>query len=419
MNLEEMRKRIAAIVAQLSEFDTAENYSKEDLETINALNDEFTNLKGNIEAKEKIEAMKNVATQPVRKTVPVVAPRIEVVPSKLENNMGFGSFGEFAKAISNKAKGNIDQRFQNTAAYEKFAEDGGLLIPADFMSEINTKVKGDESLLPMTDSIVVSGNALSLPVDEAEPWNGGITTYWVGEGNSITESKGALKLAHWRLHKLAALVKATDELLDDAPALESYIKSKAPSAIMHRINDAIINGDGSGKPSGILNSGFKVSVAKKDLQAADTIVYDNIVNMEAVHIPSNNSVWLAHPKCKAQLRLLKDDNGNAIYMNGGAFPSLASAGFDTLMGKRVIYMMGAMPTLGDEGDLILCDMSYYNTIVKGGLNQEISTHLLFDQDQTAFRFIQRIDGSCPYTSPVTTQYGSYEMSGFVTIAERA
>lgn len=419
MNPEEIKKRISEIVAKLDEFNATENYTKEDLDTINALNEEFTNLKGNLEAKEKIEAMKAVASAPVRQTAPkVAAPKVEVTPSKLENNMGFETFGEFAKAIVNKTKGNVDRRFQNTAAYEKFAEDGGLLIPADFMTSINTKVMGDQSLLPMTDSITVSGNALSMPVDEAEPWNGGITTYWVGEGKSITESKGALKLAHWRLHKLAALVKATDELLDDAAALESYIKTKAPSAIMHRINDAIVNGDGSGKPFGILNSGFKIAVAKESGQTADTIVFKNIVKMESRFIPTTTGVWLAHPKCKEQLRQLKDDNGNAIYMNGGAFPSLENAGYDTLMGKRVIYMMGAMPTLGDEGDLILCDLKYYNTIVKGGINQEISTHLLFDQDQTAFRFIQRIDGACPYTAPVTTQYGSYTMSGFVTIAVR-
>jgi len=417
MNLEEMRKKVAEIVAKLQSFDSVENYSDEDLKTINSLNDEFVSLKSNIEAKEKIESIKATASAPVRKTTP--APRIEVTPSRLENNMGFESFGSFAKAVSNKAKGLIDPRFQNTAAYEKFAKDGGLLIPTDFMSEINTKVQGDESLLSKCSVYTVSGNALSLPVDEAAPWSGGIQTYWVSEGNTITESKGALKLAHWRLNKLAALVKATDELLEDAPALESYIKSRAPSAIMHKINDAIVNGDGSGKPFGILNSGFKVSVAKESAQTADTIVYKNIVKMEAVHIPSANSVWLAHPKCREQLRQLKDDNGNAIYMNGGSFPNLASAGFDTLMGKRVIYMMGAMPTLGDEGDLILCDLSYYNMIIKGGVKQDISTHLLFDKDQTAFRFIQRLDGSCPYTAPVTTQYGSYNMSGFVTLAARA
>ena len=421
MNLKEMRERIQAIVAELDKFNGLDNFTNENVEAINALNEEYTGLKNNIEAKEKIEAIKASSVASTRKVVSnPVAPVTEVKPSKLDNNMGFKSFGEFAKAISNKAKGNLDTRFQNTAAYEKFSEDGGVLIPGDFMSEINEKVKGDESLMPRTSNFSISSNHLSLPIDEKEPWNGGITCSWLGEGATYNESKPVLGLASWRLHKLGALVKATDELLDDASALESYIKSKAPSAIVHKINDAIINGDGVGKPKGILNSGFKVSVAKEAAQTADTIVYKNIVKMEAVHIPSATAVWLAHPQCREQLRQLKDDNGNAIYMNGGAFPNLAVKGFDMLMGKPVIYMMGAMQALGDEGDLILADLSYYYTITKtSSIDQSMSTHLLFDRDITCFKFVTRIDGSCPFNSPVTTQYGSYDMSGFVTLAARA
>ena len=420
MNLEEMRKRIQEIVAKLDGFNAVENYSKEDVEAINELNEEFSNLKNNIETKEKIEAMKAHSAKPQRKVAPVITPRVEVTASKLETNMGFQNLGEFSKAVSNKSKGSLDERFKNSYAQEKFSEDGGVLVPTDFMTEISEKVQGDQSLLPRTSMTPVSGNALSLPIDEKEPWNGGIKGYWLGEASTYTQSKPLLGLAHWRLHKLGALVPITDELLEDTTALEAFIKSKAPSALLHKINDAIINGDGVAKPIGLLNCGFKIAVAKESAQTADTIVYKNLVKMEAVHIPSQNSIWLAHPKCREQLRQLKDDNGNAIYMNGGAFPNMAQAGFDYLLGKPIIYMMGAMQNLGDEGDLILCDLSYYNTIVKTqGVKQDISTHLLFDKDVTCFKFVTRIDGSCPYTSPVTTEYGSYDMSGIVTLAVRA
>ena len=419
MNLEQMRKRVEEIVSKLDEFNAIESYTKEDLEVINSLNDEFETLKANIEAKEKIEAMRSESIKPQKKVAPV-EPRIEVKASRLEENMGFKNLGEFAKAIVNKSRGNIDRRFQNTAAYEKFAEDGGVLIPTDFMTEINKDLtQGDMSLMALADTTPVTGNSLSLPIDEEQPWNGGISTYWVGEGASITESKPAFKSAHWRLHKLAALVKATEELLDDASAMESHIRTKAPAAIMHKVNDAIINGDGVGKPKGILNSDFRITVDKEAAQTADTIVYKNIVNMEARMIPNMNAVWLAHPNVKPQLRQLKDDNDNHIYMNGGQFPNLAAAPFDTLMGRRIVYMLGAIPTLGDEGDLMLVDLNYYKMIYKAGIRQDVSTHLLFDQDITAFKFIQRLDGSCPYSAPVTTQYGSYTLSGIITLEERA
>lgn len=420
MNLEEMRNRVQAIVAKLTEFSSLENFSDEQLTEINALNDEFGGLEKQISAKETLKKMNASAAVSNRVVAPVVPAGQVTVTNRTDKTMGFDSLGNFAKAVSNKAMGKVDQRFQNEAAYERFSEDGGVLVPTDFMTEIQEKVEGDESLLARSANYKVSGNHLSLPIDETSPWNGGIQSYWTAEGQTINESKPKLGSASWKLHKLASLVKATDELLEDASALESYIKRNAPKSITATINDAIIGGNGVGKPSGILGSGFKVTVAKEAVQTPDTINYKNIVKMEAVHIPSMDSIWIAHPQCREQLRQLKDDNGNAIYMNGGAFPNLAVKGFDMLMGKPVIYMMGATKALGDEGDLILADMNYYYSIVKTeGIKQSISTHLLFDKDMTAFKFITRVDGSCPFTSPVTTQYGDYKMSGFVTLADRA
>lgn len=417
--LEEMRKRIEEIVAKLDVFSTTE-IKDEDLVVINELNEEFNSLKGTIEAREKIENMKAATAAPQRQVTPKATPKVEVKASKLDENMGFKNLGDMAIALVNKSRGHVDRRFQNDFAYEKFAEDGGLLIPTDFSSVIDKKLtQSDESLLAKCDVMPVSGNSMSMPIDQEQPWNGGIESYWTAEGAQITESKGALKSANYRLHKLASLVKVTDELLEDAAAIESHIRTKAPEAIMHKVNDAIINGDGVGKPTGILNAGFKIAVAKESGQAADTIIYENIIKAEARLLPSASAIWIAHPKCKEQLRQLKDGNNNVIYMNGGAFPNIAAAGFDTLMGRRVVYMLGAIPTLGDEGDLTLVDLDYYKMIIKSGIKQDISTHLLFDQAATAFRFIQRLDGSCPYTAPVTTQYGSYTMSGIVTVAERA
>jgi len=420
MNIEEMRKRVQAIVAKLDEFNGAEKYTEEDQKTIDDLNEEFSSLKRNIETQEKIEAMKKETSEPKRKVEPKANQRIEVKASyKDEKKMGFDNFGEFAMAVRNKAAGTLDRRFQNTAAYEKFSEDGGVLIPEGFMGEIQEKVQGDESLLSRCSVTPVTGNSMSIPTDENAPWSGGVQAYWTEEGGQITDSKHSFKSAHLRLKKLAALAKVTDELLSDARALESYLRRKAPAAITHKINDAIINGSGAGKPEGILNSGFTKSVAKESGQTADTIVFKNIVKMKAGLLPSANAVWLIHPQVREQLYQLKDDNGNAIYMTGGQFPNLSGPGFDMMMGHPVLPLMGAMQALGDKGDIILADLGYYEAIVKGGVQEDVSTHLLFDYAQTAFRFIVRVDGRCPYQAPVTTDNGSYTMSGFVTLAERA
>jgi HK97 family phage major capsid protein len=279
---------------------------------------------------------------------------------------------------------------------------------------------GDEALLPRTTSFDVSGNSLSLPTDELQPWTGGIEAYWTAEGRQISESKHRFGTADWKLNKLAALVKVTDELLEDSTALESYVLGKAPGAIDYKVNGAIIDGSGAGQPKGILNSDFKVRVSKEVGQAADSIVARNIVKMYSRMIPSSraNAVWYINAQVEDQLRLMQDDNGQYIYLAPGS--QMNQSPYGLLMGRPVIPMLGSMKQLGDEGDIIFADLSYYYTIKKvGGVKQAISSHLFFDQAINAYRFTMRMDGSCPFKTPVVTEFGNYEMSGIVTLEDRA
>jgi HK97 family phage major capsid protein len=260
---------------------------------------------------------------------------------------------------------------------------------------------------------------LSLPIDETAPWNGGVQAYWLAEGAPLTETKSKLGQASWKLNKLGALVKVTDELLEDATALESYIKAMAPEAINHKINSAILTGDGVGKPTGLLSSGFKIQVAKESLQTADTVVAKNVIKMYSKMIPSAraNAVWFINPAVEEQLRVMKDDLGNFIYLAPGS--QLNQTPYGQLLGRPVVSLIGSMPQLGDEGDIIFADLSYYYSITKvGGLKQSVSAHLYFERDIQAYKWTMRIDGSCPFKTPVTTEFGAYQMSAIVTLEAR-
>jgi len=365
--IEKLKARLGEIVASLELMPT-ENFTDEQVASVNSLNDEFTNVKGKIEALEKMEAMKATASASAGRTVnpatPAPASGIKVV-NRFEKTGGFKNIGDFALAVKGFNAGNIDKRFSNSTAFEFAGEDGGFLIPEDFLSTIEKKLKGDESLLGRSRQFQTSSNHLGLPVDESQPWNGGVQANWVEEGGQQSESKAVLGKAKFELHKLAILVKATDELLEDASSLSAYISQSAPEAIQYKINNAMISGNGVGKPTGILSSGFKIAVAKESGQTADTIVYKNIVKMESKFL-GGNGVYIAHPQVKEQVMQLKDDNGNFLYVSGNQFQSASASPFDTLMGRPVIYMKGSMPALGDEGDIILADMSYYYSVLKRG-----------------------------------------------------
>jgi HK97 family phage major capsid protein len=418
MNLEQMKARLSEIVNKLAEFAAIENYSTEDVDTINALNDEFEGLKKNIEAKEKVMAMTAAASASTRKTTPETT-RVVVEASRSEKNGGFKSFGEFLNAVKKSSTtSEVDKRFQNTMS-EGVNADGGFAVPEEFGSDINTALlQSDESLFAKTKQLKVSSNNLTIPKSETQPWSGGIQAYWTNENAAITDSKAVLSQASFKLNKLAALVKITDELLEDGLALESYIKMMAPLAIVHKVNEAIISGDGVGKPAGLLGSTFGVTVLKEVGQAADTIVAKNVIKMYSKMIPSarKGAVWYVNAMCEEQLRTMKDDNGNFIYLAAGS--QLNQSPYALLLGLPVVPLMGGLPALGDKGDIVLVNLDYYYTIAKGGVKTAVSSHLFFDRDVQAFKFTLRLDGKCPFVSPVTTQFGAHTMSAIVTLEDR-
>lgn len=424
MTIEQIRARLAEIAASLEGITAgAEGYTQEQLTQIDELNAEFASLNTQLEAAEKVESMKAKATASTgRKTTPTATettPRIQVGDNRATKFGGFESAGSWLMAVKKAGQtGELDKRFLNVAK-ESVGEDGGFLVPEEISSAILKKMGGDDSLMARTTAIQVGGNNLTINVDEKQPWNGGVQAYWTAEGASITESKPQFKQASWRLQKLAALVKATDELLDDATALESYILAAAPSAFVHQVNKAILTGNGVGKPLGIINSPFTVTVGKESGQAADSILAPNIVKMYSRMFPQSrtSAAWYINPAVEEQLRLVKDENGNYIYLAPGS--QMNQTPYATLLGRPVIPLMGGMPALGDVGDIIFADLSYYYMIRKAaGIKSATSIHLHFDKEITSFRFSLRLDGKCPFQAPVTTEYGNYQMSAFVQLEAR-
>ena len=419
---EQIRARLAEISSSLKDIEDTkgdEGYSAEQITQIDGLTEEFSSLNVQLEAAEKLASTQAKAnTSAGRKTE---SPRIQVGANLATKVGGFPTAGEWLMAVKKAGQnGEMDPRFKNAAPMkESIGEDGGFLVPEEIGTSILKKLEGDESLMSRTNAIQVGGNSLVLNVDENQPWNGGVQAYWTAENTTITESKPNFKQANFRLQKLAALVKATDELLDDAIALESYIKSAAPNAIVHQVNKAILTGSGVGKPQGILNSGFTVTQTKESGQAADTVVAANILNMYARMFPMSrsNAAWFINPAVEPQLLGLKNGAGDYIYLSPGG--QMNATPYGLLLGRPVIPLMGGMPALGDVGDIVFADLSYYYMIRKAsGVKSATSIHLHFDKEVTSFRFSLRLDGKSPFQSPVTTEFGSYSMSAFVNLEAR-
>lgn len=342
---------------------------------------------------------------------------------------GFRSMGEFAIAVklASRQGGYVDPRLVHnaptTVSTEGVGADGGFAVPPEYRTAIMEKVLGENSLLSMTDQLVTSSNTIVLPKDETTPWQttGGIQAYWDGENDQLTQSKVALQEETLRLNKLTALVPVTEELMEDAPSLDSYLRRKVPEKFDFKINLALVQGTGAGQPTGILNGACLVSVAKESGQSADTVVFENVVNMWArMYGPCRSrAVWLINQDIEPQLFTMSFEGTSSSVPAYLPANGLASSPYGTLMGRPVIPTQ-ACETLGDQGDIFLADFSQYLTAIKtGGVRAETSIHLWFDYDTVAYRFIMRLAGQPWWTAAIDPRDGSNTLSPFVTLAERA
>lgn len=358
-------------------------------------------------------------------------PRISISESAAEKrNNGFRSLGQFAMAVRNampQGGGRIDPRLTrnapSTISTEGVGADGGYIVPPDYRTSIVEQVMGEDTILGRTDQWQTGSNMIVVPADETTPWqtSGGMQAYWESESGQKSQSKVALKQKTLRLNKLTALCPVSDELLEDASALDAYLRRKVAEKFNFAINLAIVQGTGVGEPLGILNCGCKIAVDAESGQSADTIVFENIVNMwSRMYGPSrSNAVWLINQDIEPQLYTMSFEGTSSSVPAYLPANGLAGSPYSTLMGKPIIPTQ-ACETLGDAGDIILADMSQYWTGVKtAGMRQDVSIHLWFDYDVTAFRFIMRIGGQCWFSSAISGRdTGTSTMSSFITLAAR-
>ena len=351
-------------------------------------------------------------------------PEVKPTPTKTEKR--FANFGEQLLAAYRAAApgGRIDERLTTRAATglnETNPSDGGFLVQEDFVKELLKRTYETGILASKVKKIPISTNANGLKinaVDEDSRANGsrwgGVQTYWESEADELTASKPKFKQMELSLKKLTGLCYATDELLQDASALEAVIRQAFAEEFGFKIDDAILTGGGAGEPLGILNSGALVTVAKETNQT-DKITVENLIKMwnRLWSRSRGNAVWYINQELEPYLYTLKIGD-KPVYIPAGG---LSEKPYGTLFGRPVVPLEQCSAA-GEVGDIILADVGQYLLIDKGGVKAASSIHVRFLYDENVFRFIYRVDGQPIWNKPLTPYKGSATVSPFVALARR-
>jgi HK97 family phage major capsid protein len=335
---------------------------------------------------------------------------------------GFNSAAEFALSVQIAATGGpVDDRLlasDLSGAHTTGGANGeGFMVPPDLRDAIWTVVMADDGILTRFDPEPTARNRVESGADESTPWGSkGVQAYWRAELEKMQSSKLSTSGRDVKLEELYALVEAGEELLSDAPLLNSRLTKSAGQAIRWKAVEAFIDGDGVGKPLGFRNSKALVTVGKETGQGAGTINLQNILKIISRSLLGPYDFWMVGQDALPQLAPITIGN-NPIYtppLRGTN--NMVDGGY--LFGRPVILSQHSQK-LGDAGDLTFVNPDGYAAYTKNsGIEFASSIHLWFDRNARAFRWIFRVGGQPHLSEPVQAAKGKPSMSHFVELGAR-
>ncbi len=390
---------------------------------------EIKNLKAQQSRMADIEAtLKRDTTAAPRSTAGPSTPAITVGADPIEKDpmAGYKNSKEMLRVIvENRGRAGNDDRLKYLAAVGSDehntvdGEFGGFAIP-DAMIDGVLKVtpEGDPTAnlvrnLPLTAPSV----QLNARVDKNHNVSvvGGLVVGRQGEFGSPESSRQQMEKITLRPELLTGLTYFTDALLRDSPATVASILSDFPDAFADKEFQEKLNGTGVGQFEGVNNNPAMITVAKEGSQANGSLVLQNVAKMRARCYGYNNAIWLAtHDMIPELIKIGGDSDGNgmAIWKQDSV-----SDIPDSLFGRPLVFTE-YLPTVGQEGDLLLCDWSQYLLGTREGMKSSSSIHVRFVESQSAFKFSKENDGRGWWRSALTPKAGANTRSPFIKLGAR-
>lgn len=340
----------------------------------------------------------------------------------------FENFEEFLQVVSTgrydpRLMGVSTQATQIVTSSRSMIEGddslGGFMVPEQFGAFLMDAALEKEIVRSRAKIWPMKSDTLKVPgwsgFDHSSGVYGGFSGVWLAEGGTATPQDATLRQIKLIAKKLGIYNQASRELIQDGIGYEAQLKDALTSALAFYLDDAFFNGDGVGKPLGLLSDPALVTVAKETEQANDTVVYENIIKMMARLHPSafKNAIWVANQTALPQfmtMYLAIGDAGTAVKAveeRGGKY---------TLLGKELVFTE-KLPVLGDKGDVMLVDLSKYIIGMRQELVFDKSNAPGWKEDMMDFRTILRCDGQGSWESAVTPKNGD-SLSWCVTLATR-
>ena len=151
---------------------------------------------------------------------------------------------------------------------------GGYLIPDEWDTRLIQTLEEENVMRRLGTSITTSGEH-KINIAATKP-----AALWVAEGGAMTFGNGTFNQISLDAYKVHVGILVTEELLNDnAFGLENYILEQFGKAIANAEEDAFINGNGTGRPTGFLTT-LAADTSTFITTTGANISADDIINLE-------------------------------------------------------------------------------------------------------------------------------------------
>lgn len=375
MRVQELIEKRAKVWETAKDFvDTHEdkngNLSAEDKETYSRMEAEIEELTNSIERQQRAERREQELSKPVNS--PITGKPYKDEPQG-EVKTGRAS-DEYKKAMLTALRSNFRQ--VSNVLQEGVDADGGYLVPEEYDHRLIDVLTEENIMRGIATKITTSGEH-KINIAATKP-----AAAWIEEGEALSFGDATFEQKILDAHKLHVAIKITEELLyDNAFGLENYIITEFGKALANAEEDAFLNGDGVGKPTGIFDKtkgGESIGTLTAALKSDD--ILDLIYKLKRPY--RKNASFIMNDATLAQIRKLKDNNGQYLWQ-----PSYQANEPDKILGYNIRTSAFA-PT----DAIAFGDYKYYNIGDRGSRSFKQLNELFAGNGMIGYVAKERVDG---------------------------
>ncbi len=346
------------------------NLSAEDKETYSRMEAEIEELTNSIERQQRAERREQELSKPVNSPITGKPYKDE---SQGEVKTGRAS-DEYKKAMLTALRSNFRQ--VSNVLQEGVDADGGYLVPEEYDHRLIDVLTEENIMRGIATKITTSGEH-KINIAATKP-----AAAWIEEGEALSFGDATFDQKILDAHKLHVAIKITEELLyDNAFGLENYIITEFGKALANAEEDAFLNGDGVGKPTGIFDKtkgGESIGTLTAALKSDD--ILDLIYKLKRPY--RKNASFIMNDATLAQIRKLKDNNGQYLWQ-----PSYQANEPDKILGYNIRTSAFA-PT----DAIAFGDYKYYNIGDRGSRSFKQLNELFAGNGMIGYVAKERVDG---------------------------